>query len=340
MRFHEHKKAKGFFDYQEHEDMLSEHGTSLDKLNEKIDWEVFRPGLLEHLAYKFDSVKGGRPAFDPVFMFKIIFLQKYFGLSEEDTEFQIKDRFSFMRFLDISPCCTFPDKNTFWTFKERLGEEGIRALFNRFDALLRSNNLIGNKGKMVDASFVDIPKPRNSRKENDEIKDGKIPEEWSENKKRQKDTDARWTKKNNETHVGYKNHAKVDQSSKLVEDYTVTPASVHDSQEMPNLTKEGDGSIWADSAYVGPKIEEDLKEKSIENKIHERGARNNPLTEEQKASNKIKSKIRVRVEHIFGWQTQRFADRIRTIGSPRAKFGIGLGNLMYNMSRYVLLSGK
>jgi len=340
MEFHSHKKEKGLFDYQSHEEMLAEQGCALDKLNQKINWEAFRPELIKLLNYKFDKVKGGRPALDPVFMFKIIFLQKYYGLSEENTEFQIKDRFSFMRFLDLSPSCTFPDKNTFWTFKERLGEEGIKSLFELFNTFLNEKGMIGKEGKMVDASFVDIPKPRNSREINNQIKSGEKPKEWKDkpNMKRQKDTDARWTKKNEETHVGYKNHTKVDQSSKFIEAYTVTAANVHDSQEMPNLTKPSDGTMWADSAYVGPVIEKDLEAKGIVNKIHERGARNNPLNDVQKANNKIKSKTRARVEHVFGWQTQRFAEYIRTIGIKRAKFGIGLGNLMYNISRYALLA--
>lgn len=341
MNFFQHNKESGLFDLDEHMAKLIQEGSPLEKLNSIIDWELFRPALLKILVYKFES-KGGRPAYDPVFMFKIIFLQKYYGLSEESTEFQIKDRLSFMRFLGIDFASSFPDKNTFWVFKERLGENGMAELFNTFDTLLREKNIMGNKGKIVDASFVDVEKPRNSREENKQIKEGVTPESWDKkpNMKRQKDVDARWTKKNNETHVGYKNHVKVDNESKIIEKYTVTPANVHDSQEMSNLTEEKDLEMWADSAYVGPEIEKDLKEKSIENHIHERGARNKPLTETQKATNKKKSSVRVRVEHIFGWQTQRQADNIRSIGVKRAKFGIGFGNLIYNMFRYSFLVTK
>jgi IS5 family transposase len=311
--------------------------TSLDKLNDVIDWEMFRKPLEESLKYKFHE-KGGRPAFDPILMFKIIVIQKYFCLSDEETEFQIKDRLSFMRFLNISMTCAFPDKNTIWVYRERLGEKGIRSMFDLFDKFLHDKGLIGNKGKMVDASFVNIPRPRNTKEENDQIKNGETPVDWNDNpnKVRQKDIDAEWTQKNCEKHMGYKNHAKVDVDKKFINDYTVTPASTHDSQEMPNLAKKGDKIMYADSAYIGQKILNDLKKKKIKPRIIERGARNRPLTDAQKKRNKVKSKTRVRVEHVFGWLTQRGADRIRTIGIRRARFSIGLGNMIYNMSRYVL----
>jgi len=73
----------------------------------------------------------------------------------------------------------------------------------------------------VDASFVDVPRQRNSRAENATIKAGGVPEAWAEQppKQQQKDVDARWTKKNAEVHYGYKNHVKADAKSKLIERY-------------------------------------------------------------------------------------------------------------------------
>jgi IS5 family transposase len=80
---------------------------------------------------------------------------------------------------------------------------------------------------MVDASFVEVPKQRNRREENEAIKRGEVPEGWEENPKRlcHKDLDARWTKKNNETFYGYKNHVNVDLESKLITRAVVTNRS-------------------------------------------------------------------------------------------------------------------
>ncbi len=91
------------------------------------------------------------------------------------------------------------------------------------------------RDRQVDASIVAAPRQRNSRDENHEIKNGNIPQDWSQNKKRQKDTDARWVKKNGKDHFGYKNHIDVDVQNKLIRDYEVTPASVHDSKVFEQL---------------------------------------------------------------------------------------------------------
>ena len=160
-------------------------------------------------------------------------------------------------------------------------------------------------------------------------------------KLRQKDLDARWTKKNNETHYGYKNHAKVDRDSKMIVDYKVTSANVHDSRPFADLIDETDQDIWADSAYVGEELEASIKAKNPKIKLHiiEKGYKNKPLTDEQKASNREKSRIRCRVEHVFEVMTQSMeAMMVRTIGKARAEREIAMKNLAYNLKRYVFLS--
>jgi len=334
-------KQPGLFDHFNRAEELSKQPTALDKLNERIDWEYFRSTLEENLDYS-ESIEGGRPPYDPVLMFKVIILQKYYSLSEEDTEFQIKDRFSFQRFLGLSIADDIPDKNTIWTFKERFGNDGIQSLFDKFDDYLHECGLVANGGKIIDASFVEVPRQRNTRDENKQIKNGQVPKEWEDdpNKLSQKDVDARWTKKNNEKHYGYKNHIKIENESKFIEDFTVTDASVHDSQELANLIdEEKDESMYADSAYSGEPIAEVLAEKGIDNQIHEKGYRSNPLSKKQIKSNTKKSRIRARVEHIFGFQSNNMgAGFIRTIGIVRACRNVGLGNLVYNLFRFKQLN--
>jgi len=134
-----------------------------------------------------------------------------------------------------------------------------------FDEKLRQEGLIGQKGKIVDASFVEAPRQRNTKEENETIKKGEIPEGWKENKHkmRQKDVDARWTKK------------------------------------------------------------------GVENQVCEIAYRNNPLSETQKTSNQSKSRVRVRVEHVFGFMTNSMKSlRVRSIGIVRARWHIGMMNLV------------
>ena len=114
-------------------------------------------------------------------------------------EFVILDRLSFMHFLGLTLSDQVSDAKTIWFFREQLIKAGvIEKLFVLFNEHLNNEGPIAHKGKMVDASFVEIPVQRNIRQENKEIKDGKIPEQWNENphKVARKDIDARWTKKN------------------------------------------------------------------------------------------------------------------------------------------------
>ena len=217
-------------------------------------------------------------------------------------------------------------------------------MFDAFKQKLLDEHMILREGSIVDATFVDAPRQRNTREENEKIKAGAIPEDWkkdepkAKHKLRQKDTDARWVTKNKERHFGYKNHVKADQKSKLIDKYTVTDASVHDSQAMPDLITKDDQAMYADSAYIGSAIAEALASNGIENQICENGFRNHPLTDEQKDCNRKKSKVRSRVEHISGFMTGSMNGiTVRTIGITRAAFDIGLTNLLYNMRRYCFL---
>jgi len=336
-------KQHGFFDENDRLKELSLLGDPLERLNMVINWESFRPKLTK-VFKKEAKGPGGRPPYDYVVMFKVLILQRLYGISDAQAEYQIKDRLSFMRFLGFKLCDSIPDEKTIWLYRERLVKARIiDTLFYRFTKQLEDKGLITREGSIVDASFVDVPKQRNSREENQSIKDGEVPKEWEEKGNRhkiaQKDVNARWTKKNDETHYGYKNHVKADKDSKLIVKYEVTSAEVHDSQALADLVEpKKDKVMYADSAYKGKEVESCLG-KTIENQIIEKGYRNKPLTEEQKVRNKMKSSIRVRVEHIFGFMTNSMKGMsIRCIGIERAKFAIGMMNLVYNMSRYGYLA--
>ena len=219
------------------------------------------------------------------------------------------------------------------------------SLFSLFLRSLEQLGLVVNQGKIVDASFVEVPRQRNNKEENKQIKSGEIPESFKDklHKLSQKDTDARWTKKNNTSYFGYKNHIKTDTKSKLITKYAVTDASVHDSQATEALLdreKDADQDFHADSAYTGQEQEKIIAAKGMNNKVCEKGYRNRPLTQEQKASNTEKSRIRSRVEHIFGFMENSINGMyLYNIGMKRIKAIIGLMNLTYNMFRKLQLVG-
>ena len=316
---------------------LSELGDCLERLK-IINWQSFRPTIALALIRERKS-NVGRPPYDCILLFKTIVLQKLYNLSDDQTEYQINDRMSFMRFLGLGLDDKVPDVKTIWLFKDMLTKAGImEQLFSQFNRMLEERGIITHKGTIVDATFVDAPRQRNSCDQNKKIKNGEIPEEWQKepHKMSQKDTDARWTKKGDEKHCGYKDHVKVDADSKLILDYAVTSANVHDSNEFENFFNEQDEAAYADSAYVGKKLPENVR-----NEVCEKGYRNKPLTDEQKENNRRKSKIRCRIEHVFVYMTMSMHGlTVRSIGIERAAFNIGLTNLVYNLCRYSFLSRK
>jgi IS5 family transposase len=330
----------GLFDWQTRFEQLSNSGDPLVKLNEIVDWEQFRKPIETIKDIERKSPAGRKP-FDVILMFKIMILQSLYNLSDDQVEFQIRDRLSFMRFLGLSLSNTVPDAKTIWLFREQLTETKlIKKLFNQFDEFLDKNGFSARKGQIVDASIIAAPKQRNSRQENKDIKNGNIPDDWTENKKRQKDTDACWVKKNGENRFGYKNHIDIDVEHKLIRDYEVTPASVHDSNIFEQLLDEGNSSrdVWADSAYGSEEKIGILEAYGFRSHVQRKGCRYKKLDERQRRGNHKRAKIRCRVEHIFGVQAIRAGSLlIRTIGLVRAKAKIGLRNLAYNIDRYCLL---
>src|SRR3972149_6617387 len=228
-RKYKDKHAKGFFDESFRLEQLSAQKDPLVKLKERIDFELFRT-LLEEALHKEEKGIGGARPYDYVLMFKILILQRYYNIGDDKMEFAVLDRLSFMRFLGLTLSDKVPDAKTIWYFREHLTGKGItEQLFKRFSEELKTKRLIANEGKIVDASFVEVPIQRNSREENKQIKQGEVPEQWKEKQHQlsQKDIDARWTKKNGKSYYGYKDHIKVDEKSKLIDTYTVTDASVH-----------------------------------------------------------------------------------------------------------------
>lgn len=320
---------------------ISKQGDPLERLNSVINWDTFEP-VLQKLENKDKKNNAGAKPYPLLLMFKILILQRYYNLSDNQIEYQILDRLSFGRFLGITLNDKVPDEKTVWDFKERMIElELEKELFAVFHTKLEENELIAHEGKIIDASFVEMPRQRNSREENKHIKEtGTAPENWAgkPNKERQKDIDARWTKKNNETHYGYKDHIKMDNKHKFIDTYHTTSASVHDSQVLDELLdkeKDKDKDLWADSAYTGEEQDKTIEKYQMNNCVHEKGTRGNPLTQEQKDNNKKKSKTRVRVEHVFGFiegSMNKFY--LNCIGIKRASATIGLINLAYNLFRY------
>lgn len=332
---------------------LSRLGNPLEKLAGLVDFEMFRPMLEEVLVRREGKTPAGRPQIDVVLMFKVIFLQRYYGLGDHQIQYQIVDRASFRQFLGIHTVAEVPDEKTVWAYKNRLAESGaFDSLFDEFRTFLDSKGLSFSEGKIIDATFVEAPKQRNTKEENEQIKAGNGKGLWNpedadpeeeksrkRHKKSHKDVDARWAKKGDERHYGYKNHVKADKKTKLIEKYVTTDAAVHDSKVIsPLIEKTDEGQeLYLDAGYESK--EEVVTGCGMIPVICEKGHRDHPLTGEQKRNNRAKSKKRCRIEHIFGFiEGAMKGSLVRSIGMTRAKAANALTNLVYNIFRYVQIN--
>lgn len=334
-----------FFDQEERLRKLDKLGDPLKAINEVVDWTIFRP-VLERGLKKERKSNAGRPPMDALVMFKMVILQSLYSLSEEQTEYQVRDRLSFQRFLGLSPEDVVPDAKTLWLFKETLKQRQLdRKLFDTFGGYLERLGLEARKGTVVDARIVQVPKQRNSREENETVKEGNIPSDWVEKpaKLAQKDRDARWTKKHDKSYYGYKNHIAVDVHHKFIRRYEVTTASVHDSQMLEALLDERNSkrTVYADSAYRSEEAEEMLRRKGFVSRIHYRAWGGQTHGSLHERWNQARSRVRARVEHVFGHQVQAMRQTLlRGVGIERLRVKIGMANLAYNMRRLTLWQVK
>ena len=331
----------GFFDLDNRLQQLEALGDPLPKLNEVVDWEGFLPILMK-IRQKPAKAPGGRPPYDVVLMFKVLVLQHLYNLADEQTEYQIRDRYSFCRFLGLTPEGKVPDARTIWAFREALKEHDlVDELFAQLNGQITAAGYIPRQGQIVDASMVAAPRQRNSREDNAKIKQGETPEGWEDkpNMLRQKDLDARWTKKHGQTHYGYKNHISIDRKHKLIRHFEVTSAAVADNQVFDVLIdlENTSADIWADAAYRSRAQEDKLKAEGYRSHIHTKGQANKPISACQQRANRKRSKRRCRVEHVFATQQAMGGKLVRTIGLARARVKVALTNMTYNLRRWCWL---
>lgn len=350
----------GFWDIDERYERLSKAGDPLEKLDVVVSWEVFRKPLAKALK-RSDGSKGGRPPYDSILMFKILVLQALYNLGDDQTEFVINDRLSFMRFLGLLIGDDVPDAKTIWLFREHLTQAGaVENLFTRFDKHLAKSGYLAMGGQIVDATIVAAPKQRNSDGEKADIKAGKVPDGWKAKpaKLAQKDRHARWTvkyskakqKPDGSMHTtdiaipafGYKNHIGIDRQHGLIRKWKATDASRYDGAQLSDLlAKDNTASgVWADTAYRSKKNEAWLAKNGFFSHIHTKKPKGRPMSERASKANGKRSKVRAFVEHPFAKIKGPMALFIRTIGIARATTKIGMANLVYNFQRLAWLNGR
>ncbi len=232
---------------------LSAKGDPLEAIDRLVPWESFR-GDIEAAVLTPETERkstAGRKPIDASCCSDAILQSLYIcRTSRSSIRSAIGSR---LRGSAIRYRGCIPDGTTLWLFREKLARLALLKLFDRFDRHLGAKGYIARGGQIVDATIVPVPKQRNTREENEAIKSGETPKAWKKKpaKNRQKDKDARWTKKHGRSFYGYKNHVNADAMHKLIRRYDVSDAAVHDSQKLDALLDKANRSadVFADSAY-------------------------------------------------------------------------------------------
>jgi transposase, IS5 family len=346
----------GFFDADERLRGLSAAGDPLERLAAVVDFELFRAEL-ETALQRSDRAKGGRPPYDAVLMFKLLVLQTLYTLSDDQTEYQVRDRLSFMRFVGLALHDPVPDAKTVWLFREQLTNAGaIEKLFARFDAVLRDKGILAMGGQIVDATVVQARPARLTAEEKTTIRRGDTPDDWPPARRAQIDRDGRWTLKRGRKRprpeegapvkrqpveiavpvFGYKNHIGIDREHRLIRTWTVTDAAAHEGGQLGRLLDPDNtaSSVWADTAYRSAANLTLLTKRGLVARLQRAKPRGKPMPEHIRRGNRTRGKVRAAVEHVFAAQKQRLRLVVRTIGIARATTKIGLANLAYNLLRF------
>ena len=342
----------GFFDLQRRYEGLDAKGDPLAAILAAVPFELFR------LKLKTALVKGGlrrgeadrksaagRKPWDEVLIFKVLVLQALYNLSDDQVEYQLRDRLSFMRFAGLGLEDAVPDAKTLWLYREALAKAGaVEGLFSLFDSHLKAKGYLAMGGQIIDATIVPAPRQRNSRDDNAAVKAGETPPEWEAHpaKNRQKDKDARWTKKHGRSHFGYKNHIGIDRGHGLIRGWTTTNAAAHDGARLKDVLDAANtaSDVWADTAYRSAKNEAMLAGRGLVSRIHRKKPKGRPMPERTRRANARKSMVRSRVEHVFAHQKGLMGLVVRTVGIACAVVEIGWAYPPNNMRRVVCLSGR
>lgn len=244
----------------------------------------------------YPKAGNGRPPIGLERMLRMYFVAHWFNLADEACEDALYDIAAFRDFCRIDLGREgVPDATSLLGFRHLLEERKLgAAIFSKVGELLQANGLRLSGGTIVDATIIAAPSS-------------------TKNADRARDPELHQTKKGNQWHFGMKVHIGADSKSGLVHSASVTPANVHDSQELPRLLHGNETRLYGDSAYTGQK--EVLKEIAPNAKdfTNKRARRNQPLSDADKETNRRKSQVRAKVEHpfrpfknIFGFAKARY----------------------------------
>ena len=307
-------------------------GDRLELMKGQIDWSPFVP-LVKKVFFD-NKVEGGRPHTDELIVVRSMLLQSWYGLSDEELEFQCHDRLSFRNFLGFPE--NIPDFTTIWKIRDRLKTEKVdEEIWTELQRQLNKKGYTIQKGVIQDATFIEADLGRKRYyKEKQAKKHGKKIK-YTEKQKQHIDKDGTFSVKHGQVHYGYKNHIKLDVDNHLIRELEVTTASLHDGNI--DLIKKGDKTAYRDKGYFGKNI----CVKNIKDMTMDRGTRAGKLNGGKQKRNKMISKIRAPGERPFAVIKRIFNGTrtyVKTIERVRIKEVFKC--IAYNLYQLVTLTKK
>ena len=285
----------------------------LERINDAVDW-----GRFNRLVEGVYSASEGRPSYPPLTMVKVLLLEQWYNLSDPQMEEALGDRISFRRFVGLGLQDDTPDHSTISRFRGILTEKRlVERLMKELSRQLEERGMVVKGGTLMDATLVESQGRRVLMKEE------------------ATDRDAAWTRKGGRYHYGYKVHIGVDKESGLIRKAVMTAANVNDTEVADELISGDEKAVYADRAYDTHERRQRLKSMGIEDGIMKRGNKHHPeVSEGDKERNELISKVRARVEKVFGTlkRTYRY-NRVRYIGLERNTTEMWLKCMAYNLRR-------
>ena len=321
--------------------------TFLDGVAAMIDWRRIEK-LLKGGLGRTNETTAGAKAYPAIQMFKILLLQQWYDMSDQDAESAMFDRISFIRFVGLSLEGSVPDHTTICRFRNLLiGKKLLQPLLDEVNRQMEKQGKLVKKGVAVDASIISsAARPRKlveietvvcdreegkpAPAESTPVAEPKVSVSYSH------DSDAAWTKKGKTFHYGYKAHVSVDVDTGIILASHATPANHSDTGELEALVKASGlpakSRVYADKGYTSAGNREVLKQNKCKDGIMNRAYRNKPLTERERKRNKLISRRRYVVERVFGTLKQRYAMvRASYLGTVKVQGELLLSSLAYTI---------
>lgn len=264
-------------------------GDRLALMKEQIDWTPFRK-MVKSVFYNHTNM-GGRPNTDELVIVRCLLLQGWYGLSDEELEYQINDRLSFRNFVGFPD--KVPDFTTIWKIRDRLQKTCVEEkIWKEIQKQLDAKGYEIKTGVIQDASFTeaDLGRKRHYKEKKARKKGEKI--SYTPKQISHIDQDGTFSIKHGQVHYGYKKHIKLDVDHHLIRSYEVTTASLHDSQI--DLTTKKDIAAYRDKGYYGTKLKKEIIDHTMK-----RATKNKKLNEGEQKRNKAISRIRAPGERPF-----------------------------------------